>query len=148
MTEAEWCATVVQIARLHGWRVSHQRPARTEQGWRTAIQGDRGAPDLLLARDGVVLLVELKSDRGRLGPGQAEWLAAAAAHAVVWRPRDLPAVVEALKRPQSRAGGDPAPTTLGNPRARQGGPHRRQDAPTEADEQPWVRLRGPSSSPI
>jgi len=99
LTEADWCAFVVQTARLYGWRVSHQRPARTAAGWRTAIEGDRGAPDLLLARGGVVLLVELKTDRGRLGPGQAEWLAALGPHAAVWRPRDRDAVISALRGP-------------------------------------------------
>lgn len=96
MTEDEWLSRVLDTARVHGWRVQHVRPARTQRGWRTPVQGDRGAPDLLLARGGRVLLVELKSDRGRLGPGQGEWLAAAGEHARLWRPRDWPQVLAEL----------------------------------------------------
>lgn len=96
MTEAQLLERVVQTAKLYGWRVSHTRPARTAKGWRTAVQGDVGVPDLTLARAGVVLLVELKSDRGRLGPGQPEWLDAAGAHGRVWRPRDWPQVLAEL----------------------------------------------------
>jgi hypothetical protein len=96
VTEDEWLSRVLDTAQLHGWRVQHVRPARTVRGWRTPVQGDQGAPDLLLARAGRVLLVELKSDRGRLGPGQREWLAAAGGHARLWRPRDWVQVLAEL----------------------------------------------------
>jgi hypothetical protein len=63
------------------------------------VQGDVGAPDLLLARGGVVLLAELKADRGRLGPGQREWLAEAGGHGRLWRPRDWEDVLAELGSP-------------------------------------------------
>lgn len=98
LTEAEWLTRVVDTARIHGWHAHHARPARTARGYRTALQGDRGAPDLLLARDGVVLLAELKTDTGRLGPGQRDWLDACGDHARLWRPRDWDAVLATLNR--------------------------------------------------
>jgi hypothetical protein len=73
MNEADYQARIIDTARLHGWRCAHFRPAHTAKGWRTPIEGDRGFPDLVLARDGHIIIAELKSDRGRLGPGQSEW---------------------------------------------------------------------------
>ena len=98
MTEEQWLSRVLETACLHGWRCQHVRPARTARGWRTPVQGHVGAPDLLLARDGVLLVAELKSDRGRLGPGQREWLDAAGAHARLWKPQDWAAVLAELER--------------------------------------------------
>jgi len=96
MTEAEWTTWVIQAAQLHGWMAHHARPARTAQGWRTAVQGDVGAPDLLLARDGAVLAAELKTDKGRVRPEQKVWLAALGDHGRLWRPRDRDDVLAVL----------------------------------------------------
>ncbi len=66
LSEAEFQRTVIDYALLRSWRVVHYRPARTLHGYRTALTGHPGAPDLLLARDGCVLCVELKRHTGRL----------------------------------------------------------------------------------
>ncbi|WP_181778945.1 VRR-NUC domain-containing protein [Pseudonocardia pini] len=97
-SEAAFAEWVIQAAQLHGWRVAHFRPARTAAGWRTAVQGHIGSPDLLLARDGDVLLVELKTDRGQLRPDQRTWLDHLGQHATVWRPADRPAILARLRR--------------------------------------------------
>lgn len=97
--ESEFQATVVELARLRGWRLHHTRPARTQKGWRTPIQGDPGFPDLTMVRGDRVLFVELKSERGRVSPHQEAWLEAlraAGAEVAVWRPRDWPKIVSAL----------------------------------------------------
>lgn len=107
-TEAEWQATVIHLAKLRGWLVHHQRPARTaDGGWRSAIVGDRGWPDLALARGGRLILAELKSETGAVTPDQRRWLqelelvdqtTGGYAFAVyVWRPRDWPEVQAALR---------------------------------------------------
>lgn len=96
MSEDDWKARVIDTAKLYGWRVHHSRPARTATGWRTPIEGDAGLPDLVLARDGVVLLVELKSDTGQPTPDQRAWLAAAETCGDLWRPRDWPRVFDIL----------------------------------------------------
>jgi hypothetical protein len=98
MTEADFQQRIIDTAILCGWRVAHQRPGMNRRGgWSTAVQGDRGAPDLLLARAGQVLLAEIKSDRGRLGPGQGEWLTELGGHGRLWRPSDWTAVLAELK---------------------------------------------------
>lgn len=74
-SEAAFQDKVITLARLRGWVVHHCRPCRTEKGWRTAITGNAGFPDLVLAREGHVIVAELKSARGRLSDAQAYWLA-------------------------------------------------------------------------
>lgn len=106
MTEAQLQDRVVDLAKARGWRVAHFRPARTKDGsWRTPVQGDKGFPDIVLARDGRVIFAELKSETGRLGEGQAEWLQNledgpdAHDHVLVrlWRPSDWPEITEVLE---------------------------------------------------
>lgn len=102
ITEAEFTRMVIELARLNGWRVLHLRPARTLRGWRTAVQGDgKGFPDLVLLRDGVLLIAELKVGNNRLSPQQAAWLAAfraAGVAASVWRPSMWDVIEKALAR--------------------------------------------------
>lgn len=110
-TEAGFTRAVIDLARVLGWRVWHPRPARTARGWRSAGSGDVGCPDLILARRRVVpghaaaggdtvehkvLLVELKAERGTLGPGQKEWGEAIGPGYRLWRPADWPQIVAEL----------------------------------------------------
>jgi len=53
-------------------------------------------PDLILARRGVVILAELKSDKGRLTLEQIAWQRAIGEHHRLWRPSDLPSIVREL----------------------------------------------------
>lgn len=99
LSETELQAMVIQAAGLYGWRVAHFRPARTAKGWRTPVEGDVGLPDLVLARDGRVLLAELKSDRGRTSADQDLWLEALGDHGRLWTPRHWPhAITTDLRR--------------------------------------------------
>ena len=96
ITEADFQDTIVEYAMLKGWRIAHFRPARAQQGWRTAVsyQG-AGYPDLTLARTGFVLFLEVKSEQGKLRPEQKEWLAELPnAHTV--RPSDWAHIEELL----------------------------------------------------
>jgi len=78
-TEQELLDCVLDLARLHRWAIHHDRPARRAGArWSTAIAGHAGFPDLVLARQGVVLFRELKGyDRngrmGRLSSEQRDW---------------------------------------------------------------------------
>ena len=73
MSEAQFTSAVIELAKYRGWMVCHFRPARTARGWRTPIEGDKGFPDLVLARNGVVLFAELKIGKARLRVDQEKW---------------------------------------------------------------------------
>lgn len=100
MWEADWSSFVVDLAVRAGWRVAHFRPARTTKGWRTPVEGHAGFVDLVLARDGVVLHRELKTNRGVLTAEQRAWLVALGPSAGVWRPRDRDEVIATLTAPR------------------------------------------------
>lgn len=99
-TEVEFQRAVVELAQLRGWLVMHTRPARTNGGWKTPLQGDAGYPDLTLCRPPRVLILELKSGRGRLRPEQERWLLrlkqCPGVEAHVLRPSDWPEVERLL----------------------------------------------------
>lgn len=97
LSETDFSDTVIALARWNRWRVVHFRPAQTTKGWRTPFTGDKGFVDLVLARAGVVLLAELKSDTGRLGPGQPEWAEAIGAQYRLWRPIDMEKIRKELR---------------------------------------------------
>ncbi len=76
-SEAEFQQAVINLAKLHGWRVMHTRPALTRAGrWATPLQGHPGFVDLVLAKEGRVWFLELKSAKGKATPEQQEWLSA------------------------------------------------------------------------
>ncbi len=88
------------LARILGWRVIHSRPAMIKDpasvdgySWRTAIQGDAGFPDLLMAKDGRCIIAELKGDNSGPSLDQQAWLDVLSAVEVLetylWRPMDL-----------------------------------------------------------
>jgi hypothetical protein len=101
MTERDWFRQVTDTAERYGWQWAHFRLARTEHGWRTPVSGPLGAgfPDLILCRGDRLILPELKAEGGRLSAEQRDVLAVLhqAAEVHVWRPTDLPDVLEALR---------------------------------------------------
>jgi len=101
-SEKEFQSCVIDFAKLHGWMVSHARPARMmikgKETYRTATQGDVGAPDLLLAKEGKVILAELKSEKGKPSAMQSLWLAACGGNGRLWRPSDWDDIFEELSQ--------------------------------------------------
>lgn len=101
ITEAQFQAQVLQLARILGWRTAHFRPAQTAHGWRTPVSGDGiGFPDTVLVRGNRLVAAELKSAAGKVAPEQTAWLEALAAAGIetfVWRPADLDHVAEVLR---------------------------------------------------
>lgn len=87
--EAAFQTWVIATARLHRWRVAHVSDSRLQP---LAVD----LPDLVLARGGVVIVVELKSASGKLTDGQQAWLDAAGANGYAWRPGDRSAAEAVL----------------------------------------------------
>lgn len=92
-SEDGFLRAVLELASALGWYGYHQRPAWTAKGYRTAIQGQAGFVDLVLAHrepGRPILFAELKTNTGRLTPPQELWqevLGQAKGHRIdVWRP--------------------------------------------------------------
>jgi hypothetical protein len=102
ITEKQFQSTVIQIAKWYGWLVFHPMPVQNTKGvWRTAVAGDIGFPDLVLAHSTRgLILAELKTGIGRVSDDQQLWidtLLLAGAETYVWRPKDLPEIEQRLK---------------------------------------------------
>jgi hypothetical protein len=103
MSEDDFKSRIMDTAMLYGWRICHIRPARKQHGrWVTPIEGHAGLPDLILARDGRVLLIELKSQVGKPTAEQLAWLAAAGDNGRLWRPSDWPEALALLSAPRGK----------------------------------------------
>lgn len=101
MSEKRWQQIVVDYARLRGWSVRHVRDSRCEvKGRMVGDHGSRDLPDLELVRPPRFVKVELKTDRGRLRKGQAEYLERLrqcdGIEVYLWRPRDIEQMMEVL----------------------------------------------------
>lgn len=92
VTEREFMTTVVRYATLKGWFVYHTHDSR---------RSNPGFPDLVLARDDVLIFAELKAEKGRVSKEQVEWLevlgAANHGRAYLWRPSSW-SLIEAVLR--------------------------------------------------
>lgn len=74
--EAQFQDAVADLLRMSGWKVNHQRPGRTADGWNTATSYDGvGFPDLLCLHPnlGWVWAIECKAEGGRLSEAQEQW---------------------------------------------------------------------------
>ncbi len=98
--EADLQKMIIDLAHVRGWLVHAERPAWTAKGYRTAIQGDAGFPDLVMVREKRTVYAELKSEQGRLSEEQAAWIAAlqqAKNEVFVWHPSDWDEIVSILQ---------------------------------------------------
>lgn len=102
-----WMNTVIDTARMFGWRVAHFRPMfdAKRKRWLTPVAADgKGWPDLVLVRDRLIV-AELKSGTGVVTKEQRVWLGAlqrAGVECYVWHDSDFEGVVAALRRRTDR----------------------------------------------
>jgi hypothetical protein len=94
---AEWC----------GWRCYHQRPARTlHGGWKTALMGSPGFPDLTMVRPPRLIMAEIKSPGDKPTADQQAWLdelvGVPGIEAYCWWPKDWDQIVTILQRETTR----------------------------------------------
>lgn len=94
--EDDLLLAVTEAMQLTGWRWTHARRSDLAQ-----LQGSQGVPDIIAARQGVGLALELKSAHGQPTPEQLLWLADLALvglHALVIRPDDLDQLLTVITR--------------------------------------------------
>jgi hypothetical protein len=99
VTESQFQDSVVELARICGWKVHHAWPTQVRPGkWITAAA--TGFPDLVLVHETLGLLfAELKTDTGKLSDAQVDWLGCltlAGVEAVVWKPSDWKQIQQRL----------------------------------------------------
>jgi VRR-NUC domain len=101
VSEKLFTQQVIDLARWHQWRLCHFRAGINRRGqWQTAIQGDRGFPDLVLVRRDKLIFAELKTHSGRITSEQDQWLSdlkRAGCMAIIWRPNQFEQIEEQLK---------------------------------------------------
>ena len=103
LTEAEFQKAVIQLAKLHGWRIMHTQPAQIRPGkWITPNTGDQGFPDLVISHPySGTIFIELKTDRGIVSENQWDWfnsLQDSGMEVYIWRPKDLEKISARLAR--------------------------------------------------
>jgi hypothetical protein len=91
MTENELKHIVVRFAERQGWRCYHVPQREMFNG------GGRGYPDLTCARDGEVVWIELKAEKGWQSGDQRAWQAVLPAYHLL-RPSDIEGRMEELLR--------------------------------------------------
>ena len=76
MNEADRQGSIEAALRLAGYLWCHFRPAWSEKGYRTALSGTPGFPDIVAvhpSRHDSPLFVEVKADRGTRTGAQVMW---------------------------------------------------------------------------
>ena len=101
MKEKELQHLITDLLNTFGWIHTHFRPAiRQSGGWSTPITGHAGYPDITAVKDGQILFIELKSEKGRVRPEQQTWIdhLCINPHVEVYvlRPRDIDGITARL----------------------------------------------------
>lgn len=102
-SETDLQKTVIRLLKANGYLVHAERAARSQKGWATPIMGDPGWFDVAAIHPAKhrILLLELKTDTGKLSPFQERWVMAAnqcpGVLVMVVRPQDMAEFEEAVK---------------------------------------------------
>ncbi len=93
--EEDYLTQILELAHLRGWLCYHTRDSR---------RSNAGFPDLVMVRDGRIIIAEVKRQRGRLDAQQEAWITGLMAVAIpsrlevhVWRPSDFAEVEKVLR---------------------------------------------------
>jgi hypothetical protein len=99
ITEARFQRDVEHLLLLFGWRHYHAPANKPVNGRVQNIKA--GFPDLVAVRAGRLIFAELKTQTGKLGKDQPEWLEdleKTGAEVYLWRPEDMAAIRDTLAR--------------------------------------------------
>jgi hypothetical protein len=99
VSERQFQRAVLDYAQRFGWLSAHFEDSRRQvaPGRFVGDAGAAGWPDLTVTRNGVLVIAELKAEKGRLRPSQRVWLDALALVAEgapdvvkvrIWTPKD------------------------------------------------------------
>lgn len=98
VTEHDFQVAVTQYAEARGWLTGYiKRSGYVGKDGTWKGMGPRGEPDVRLARGGVYLTRELKTESGTLSEEQKRWQDALGPYGGVWRPRDSAEIMEVLQ---------------------------------------------------
>lgn len=95
ISEEELVDTLLEYGKTGGWLCTHFRPAKTNKGYRTLLQGNKGYFDITMMHKDLrrTLFIECKSKKGTLKPEQKQWREAALAQPsseyYLWKPEHL-----------------------------------------------------------
>jgi len=91
VTEREFLAAIISLAKLNGWATYHTHDSR---------RSDPGFPDLVAVRGAQMLIMEAKREKGRVTPEQQAWIdrlwQVKYVTASVVRPHDLDEIARVL----------------------------------------------------
>ena len=91
ISEKDFQAAVLALAKENGWLCYHTHDSRKSQA---------GFPDLVMVRGVHLIFVELKTEDGKLGADQHNWIEALRGveriNVWVWRPSNWPIIVKIL----------------------------------------------------
>jgi len=75
ISEAEFQATVLDLAQSLGWYCHHEYGSQRAPRGRNMRQiTNKGFPDLVLAKNSITIYAELKTEKGKVDKNQWEWL--------------------------------------------------------------------------
>jgi hypothetical protein len=92
VTEREFSQAVSDLAKMRGFLSYHTHDSR---------RSAPGFPDWVFVKPPRLIFAELKTEKGKLSPAQADWIAVLGdvpgVEVYVWRPSQLDEIAEVLK---------------------------------------------------
>ena len=98
ISEKAFLQKIVQLAVCHRWWWAHFTQAQVRDGaWVTPQRGHLGFPDLVLARNGQLIIAEVKAEDGKPSAEQLAWLERLGPTGRLWYPADWEQIVQDLR---------------------------------------------------
>lgn len=97
ISEAQFQRRIMDAAKWNRWKVVHIRAVEISKGrWSVPYEGDRGLPDLVMAKDGRIIVPEIKREGGKATKDQVSWLDNLGDHGRLWYPSDWDDILDEL----------------------------------------------------
>ena len=96
ISEKEFMKLITDYAREHNWKFHHCNDMSRCSGDLDGRYSGRGFADLVMARNGEIIVAELKSENGSISKAQMEWIREYPA-TEIWRPSMAGYIMERLR---------------------------------------------------